>query len=424
VARVFGFDLSTPGRSNIFALLDQGLVSFASFMATVLIARFCSQHELGVYTLGISVLLIVIEVQTAVVATPYMVFSPRADADELLHYSGSSLVIQLGLSTVAAISFAALAGALLLAGDTDGIAPVMLMLSCVAIPILLREYIRRVSFARLDAEAAIALDALVVVLQIGGLIVVAGAGLLSAVWAFLIAGTSCAIAATVWTAQNRRYFVFRASRVGSDFSMNWNFGKWVLGSGIMWSVGMSLYPWLLAVLHGTEAAGIWGACLGILAIGTIPMMGVQNYLGPQISTVYAAHGNEAVHAFANKAAVTFGAVLIPIAIVLAIFGDWLLTAVYSTSYSGHGSVVAVLAVNLVISAAAFCFSRTLFVRERADLDCWINVIPIVVLLTLGVWLTGVLGPLGAAFSMLLANIISAAARYMAMTFELRASLDR
>ena len=235
MARVFGFDLSTPGRSNIFALLDQGLVSFASFMATVLIARFCSQHELGVYTLGISVLLIVIEVQTAVVATPYMVFSPRADADELLHYSGSSLVIQLGLSTVAAISFAALAGALLLAGDTDGIAPVMLMLSCVAIPILLREYIRRVSFARLDAEAAIALDALVVVLQIGGLIVVAGAGLLSAVWAFLIAGTSCAIAATVWTAQNRRYFVFRASRVGSDFSMNWNFGKWVLGSGIMWT---------------------------------------------------------------------------------------------------------------------------------------------------------------------------------------------
>ena len=73
-------------------------------------------------------------------------------------------------------------------------------------------------------------------------------------------------------------------------------------------------------------------------------------------------------------------------------------------------VVAILALNLLVTAAAFSFSRALFAIERADLDFLVNFAALFIMVTLGFWLVRAFGPLGAAIGLLGANFVTSAVR--------------
>jgi hypothetical protein len=52
----------------------------------------------------------------------------------------------------------------------------------------------------------------------------------------------------------------------------------------------------------------------------------------------------------------------------------------------------------------------LFAVERADLDFWLNVVTILIMVTMGLALVRAYGPLGAAFGLFGANIVTAVIR--------------
>jgi O-antigen/teichoic acid export membrane protein len=102
--------------------------------------------------------------------------------------------------------------------------------------------------------------------------------------------------------------------------------------------------------------------------------------------------------------------MIPLCLILLVFGGSLMARLYGAKYAGNGTVVSVLAVNLLVSAAAFTFSRSLFAIGRADVDFMVNFAALFVLLTLGLWLVRAWGPLGAAYGLLIANIAASVPR--------------
>ena len=57
VTRVWNHCLSLVSREHVLSLADQGVVSGASFLSTLLIARWGGASQLGVYALGMSLLL-------------------------------------------------------------------------------------------------------------------------------------------------------------------------------------------------------------------------------------------------------------------------------------------------------------------------------------------------------------------------------
>jgi O-antigen/teichoic acid export membrane protein len=173
---------------------------------------------------------------------------------------------------------------------------------------------------------------------------------------------------------------------------------------------MNLNPWFLTFFHGTSSAGVWGACLGVLALANVPLMGVQNFLGPKIANVYADGGMPALRRFALKTSawLCFGMSILCCA--LLILADPLLVLFYGEKYSGNGMVVFILALSLVAASVAFSFSRALFAIERADIDFKVNLVPLLILFTFGVSFVRSYGPLGAALGLLLANVSASVAR--------------
>ena len=75
-------------RSTGLSLLDQTVVSGASFAATILIGRFCGQKELGLYSLGFSLLLIVLAALQTLVMTAYTIHSPSVEGRAALNLPG------------------------------------------------------------------------------------------------------------------------------------------------------------------------------------------------------------------------------------------------------------------------------------------------------------------------------------------------
>ncbi len=408
-------------------LFDQGIVSLTPFLASVLMGRINTQDEFGLYVLGVTVVAFLVELQTALISSPYMVYSPRLRGMKRARYAGGTLLAQLALGAAAAVALGASAVAVaVLDGGGDGggdcgngLAPVLGALALVIVFILLRDFIRRVAMARLEMADALVLDMAVSALQLAGLAALAVLGALNAPLAHIMIGAACAAASLVWMRRNRHRFEPSISHARGDFKRNWAMGKWLFASGLLWAVGIHAYPWILAAMHGTGAAGVWGACLGALSLVVAPQGGITNWLGPKIAITYARGGPAPLRRFVFRAAAGLGAALALMCLVLIVHADRILAVIYGEIYASSGIVLAIMAVGVIARGAAFCFSRGLFAIERADVDFWINLIPLAILGTFGLWAISTHGAVGAAAALLTSHAVAAAVRGIALAVLLR-----
>jgi O-antigen/teichoic acid export membrane protein len=391
-------------------LADQGVVSATNFLTGVIIARVCSKEELGLYMLGFSLILLTADLQTSLIATPYMVYAPRLKDDAHAMYTGSTLIHQLALCFLIVLALAGGEIATRHGVGPRGLGPVLWALVAVATLIMLRDYARRVFFACLKVRRALILDTCIAAGQIGGLLLLARFGLLSASRAYWVVGFACGIAVLGWLWSERSFYRLRISQSLADFKKNWAFGKWVFAGGLVWAISMNLYPWLLAVFHGTVSAGTWAACLGAVALGNPAVLGAQNFLGPKIAHVYAEEGARALRGFVLKASLAFALTMSLFGLGMMLVGGSLVALLYGDRYAGNGLVVTILAFNLAVSAVAFSFSRALYTVERADVELVVNLVGLFIMLSLGLWLVQSYGILGAALGLLAANTAATGVR--------------
>jgi len=96
--------------------------------------------------------------------------------------------------------------------------------------------------------------------------------------------------------------------------------------------------------------------------------------------------------------------------VMIFWGGRLIALLYGRQYAGNGLVVTIMALNVLVTATAFPFSRALFAIERADVDFLVNLAALVIMVTLGLWLVRAFGPLGAALGFLGSGLVISAVR--------------
>jgi len=406
----FGLVLS-PDRAlhqGILSLADQAVASATNFATGIIIARTCSQGELGLYMLGFSVILLVTDLQTSLISTPYMVYAPRLKGRAHASYTGSTLLHQLSFSLFIILALLCGAFAARMGAGPRGLGPVLWALVAAIAFIMLREYARRVCFARLKLLTAFLLDTCIAVGQIGGLLLLARFHLLTASRAYWVIGSACGVALLWWLWSDREFYHPRIIESRADLRKNWISGKWVFASGLVWAVGMNLYPWFLAAFRGTASTGVWAACLGVVSVANPALLGIQNLVGPKIAHEYAAAGSKALRRLVLKIAAVISLPVSLLCLALILWGGRLVILVYGSQYAGNSRVVAILALSVLISAPAFCFSRALYATERADLDFLVNFAALFVMVTLGFWLVRDFGALGAALGLLGGNFATSA----------------
>jgi len=406
--------LRQRARTGALAMTDQVVVSGSSLLTSIIVARACGQEAFGIFVLGMSVVLLVLELQGALISTPYLVNSPPLSGDEARRYGGSALLHQLGLAAVVSAGLT-LATLVLTSGDSR--LRLVGWVLVLGVPfITLRDFLRRHCFARRKFDTAFLMDLGVGVLQVGGLFALGAAAWLSPSRSLAAVAAASGVGAMIWLRGNRRDFSPRLRNAVADAGRNWSVGRWVFASGVLWALAIQLYPWLVAALCGAADVGAWGAAMGISAVLNVPFLAGQNVLGPSIARARASKDTWGFFRYVLWVSAGLAAVVLCAALPILFFGGWVLGLLYGSTYTTYGGVVSLIAAGVVFTTAGFGISRGLFCLDRADLDFGVNLAPFAILLLLGPILVRGWGVLGAAFGLLMAQAVAGGLRVVALVF--------
>lgn len=399
---------------NAFWLLavgDQAICSIGNFAAGVILGRGSRPEQFGLYLLAFSVLLISIDVFAAFLTTPFTVNAPHLSGDDKHAHTGTVL-LQLTLICAFFALVMAIASVYLKNLDSpkhyEAIAQILLVAGA---PILIREGLRRVSFALLDFRSALVMDGVATALQLCSLLWLRLHGSLSAASALESAALMSSMSALVWLFLMRGRICFSTLHLQHQFTNSIRLGGWVFSSALVWTLLTNTYVWILSAVAGYKQSAIWGACLAITASCNPLFLGLQNYIGPRVAHACAKQPHS-LSSLMNRQTLWFCLAISPISLTLILAGGAIVRHVYGPNYAGCEMTMVFLALNMLASAAGFAPSRALLSLQSANLDFLINIMALVFAFGTSVLFIKASGVAGAAISLLMTNVLAALARQL------------
>ena len=410
-AKCFLHSLRRGGCPWAFVLCDQLIVSGTSFVTTILIGRVLGKHQLGLYVLAYSVLVVLLELQNSFIASPYTIKSPQLGPTAQARYTGSAIVLTVGLSAIAAVVLLSVG---ILFPSRSGVAeirPLFLIVSLIAAPLLLKEFGRRACFAHFHVRQVLLLDALGSFIQLGGMLLLLYLGVRSVRSVYwLIAGAS-GIAAIVWLMSWRHRTVVSLSAAILTLRETWSFGMWVLTGNLAVVLSQQVYPWYLAWLRGPDATGAFAACTYLLALVNPLVTGVGNYLGPSTANA-SLHGARELSRVVRHASLLLFLVVGVFCLAVVLFGNRFLFLLYGSGYKVDTHILVLLAAGVLALNSTLAVGFGFWAIGRPDINLKINSLAVVLAVTAGPLLVRTYGLVGAACGLLLAASSVAALRVL------------
>jgi len=417
----------------LVCLVDQGVVSVAGFATSVLIGRMAPE-QLGVYYIGLAMVLFARGFQQQLVSTPYTIYHHRQSKQNLARYRGSCLLQQAGflgvtLAYLLVQIIIALAGLILLVfaakwglefsdwtgwfpidPDSVQVVPTLVVLLFLIPPVLMREIVRHYCFTHSENTSVLGLDTVVSVLQILALVALGYLGFLSGANAWVAIGLSCIVAIGAWYLHRGPQISFSKKSLREDLKLNWSFGKWAVSGQFVGSLATYLLPWLLLLATGTKGTGFFAACMTLVGVANIFNSGMLNFLTPKAAKVYVEEGSGGLQRLLLKMYVLFFVAVGSFALFLGIFGEWIAVNLIGPKYAGLQAVLTLLAIAKLFEGFSHTASAGMFAMEKIKANFWIDVVLMCVTITAAIALIQPLGVLGAAWTTLIGSATSAILR--------------
>jgi O-antigen/teichoic acid export membrane protein len=404
---------SETWKTPAVALADQAVVSGTSFLTTVMIAHFCLPSELGVYSIGISLLVSFLTIQDSLISLPYTIqrHNPLGMPAER---AGSSLIHCGLLSALATLVLMMTAMGLSAGSALPELVAVTWALAGVVPFALLREFGRRLAFAHLHTAESLMLDIAVAAIQLAGLCLLAWAGRLSAATACAATGAACAVTGGVWLYLALGKIALRADRVWATMKQNWRLGKWFFACQVTLLVQGYITYWLLAWIAGPAAAGVYTACMSVALFANPLMIGLGNIFTPRAVLAFKKGGGARLRRQAIRDSMLLGAAMTLFCALVMFAGEDVMRLLYhGKAYQGHGHTVTVLALALLATSVGMPASSALASIERPRANFWAGLFAAIVTVCLVWWLVVGWGLLGAAYGFLAGNVAGTVGRWVA-----------
>ncbi len=409
------------GLRNGLALFDQALVSGTRFATTILVGRICGPSELGIYSLAITFLILISCLQQALIGQPYTVYSNRLEGRQKAMLAGSVLIHYLLISIFGMVVLSLGSLVVFMGVGPARLAPVLLVLAAVIPFSLLWELGRWFAFAHIKLAHAVALDFGVAVLQVGGLFIIGSQGWLTAATAYVMVGVGCGLVGLCWLFLTRKNFVINLRAVWLDWKKNWALGRWLAASQVMGVLNGQASVWMLALLVGSFATGLFVAGESIVLLSNPIILGIGNLLCGETAVAYARGGKAEVKRVTFRAAWLMLGSMVLLYLFLVFAADELIWLFYGEQYMEAGEFVAVLAICTFAWAVTAAVGKGLLAIERSDIvfrGTWVG---LVVTVIFGLPMVSGAQTFGAAWALLIGSFACAAVQCSAFLWLVRES---
>lgn len=390
-----------------WALADQCMVSAANFLTIFLFARYLEIATFGAFMLAHTGLLLLTNMQNALVVQPHNVLAAGMPQADYRRFTGALVVLQ-ALYCLAACAALSLLGWLLGAVYSPAAGDTVIALALAAVPWLAQDFVRRVLYTRGLSRAAAANDGIVYSLQLFGAIVLVQS---AAEWAtpasaLSVLGLSSAVGVLFGAWQLRDQVSFSgAGSFRRAWSETWHFGKWLTAqNGVAW-FGAQGHSWVVGILLGVEQVGIYRAATHLVNLMNPLLQACFAYLPSRGSLAYLAGGPEVLSQWVKRTQRLLLLALLPFAVVLVGFPAQVLDIAYGGRFTeaNLALILALAAIAQCIGFSKYPFDIGLLALRSPKSIFYAYLIPIVLLLTVGTSLIGLLGIVGVPLSVIVIN---------------------
>ena len=408
-------------RQGGVVLIDQGVLSLATFVVGILVARATNKEEYGLYILGWSLLLILQGFHKALVNVPFTIYAPRLGKEERAIYQGSTLVHTLALGLI-------ICGTLILIWVWDplpdsskftDINDLIPMLAITIIPFLTRDFMRSALLAQLEVSASVLINVVATVFLVLVLSIFFVTSILTLDNSFYAYAATSGFVTVYMIIVHRSRTRIEGAQVLKDLARGWRIGKWIVVNAIGYMVAYQAYPWMLLYFIDSQTVAVFGACLAVAGLLTPLLRGATAYILPRMAHAYKDGNNVNLIRMLRLSllvlSVPYGAWFV----IGSILGDQLVTLFYTDAYHGYEWLVALLLAKTFVESVSTPLTSALQALERTDVTAVALIIGSVVTLALGVIVIPQAGLNGAGWVALLSSTAIAAWKWFSIKKILR-----
>lgn len=372
-------------REGYLAAVDQGLISLANFVATIILARSVSQTELGVYGVGFTSLRLIRSIQEGLTIQPVNALGAGLDEVQFRTYASHTSLIQIGLAGLSALG-AAILGWLLIVTGNDTAGPTILALWFPFFTWQLQEYLRRLLYTRGKIFNAVVNTILANIARIGIMFWWLKSGSLTGISGLsaIAWGSLVALLPGIW--QTRQYWTPTTKGLSDTWRKNLEFGRWVVGSQIANWVSVEFYPVLTAGMVSFAATGAYRALQNLVAPIHLLLRATDTFLTPRAARVFSQGGWKPLTRAIRLTYIVSGIPIVGILVLAGIFREPLLHLLYGETYLEYADGLLWMGLFYILWFAYWPL-QTAFKATRTSRPLFVaNASAILVMFTVGIWM--------------------------------------
>jgi O-antigen/teichoic acid export membrane protein len=406
------------------ALLDQGIFAGSNFVISILLARWLSAEQYGMYAVAFAVFLFLLNFEQALLLEPMLVFGSSVYRDCLRGYVKALLLLHLGMSLVMAFGLCVSAAVVSKLGQANGLPGALVGVAFAAPTVLLLWLTKRTFYLKLSPAPSAGASLLYCALTMGGLALVYKHSHLSPLAAFLLMGLGSLGASIVLLA----YLGLRLSSTQDAPSLldtwrrHWRYGRWALGANaMMWIPINAFYP-LLSRLSGMAQAGELKALMNFAAPMLQACAALHTLILPYAARVLQEKGSAGVSVLLRRMTLLCVSCAVPYWVVLLLFQGPAFRMLYSDRYTEVAYLLPVVALASVAGSAFFGPSIVLRSMESPGLIFAAVSVSSGISVAIGIPLIRALGVGGAVWSIALSETLAFVAAVVLLRRKARRSL--
>jgi O-antigen/teichoic acid export membrane protein len=415
LGRMLSFD---PGRvrqklvpwamKGGLALVDQGVFAGSNFVMSILLARWLSPEQYGMYAVAFAVLLFLLNFHQGLMLEPMLVFGSSVYRDCLRGYVEVLLLLHVGLSLAMAFGLFAAAAVISKLGPASSLPGALVAAAFAAPMVLLLWLVKRTFYLRLSPAPSAVGAILYCLLILGGLAFLYQHNRISTFSAFLLMGLGSLCTSILLLA----YLAWRlapsqnAPSLGDTWRRHWHYGRWALGANaMMWVPINAFYP-LLSKFSGMAEAGELKALMNFAAPMLQACAALHTLMLPYAARVLRQRGRAGVSIILRRMTLLCVACAVPYWAVMLLFQGPAFRMLYSGRYTEVAYLLPAVALASVAGSAFFGPSIVLRSMESPRLIFAAVSVSSCVAVAIGIPLVRAFGVGGAVWSIALSEALA------------------
>jgi len=408
------------------AILDQAVFAGSNFAISILLARWLSPEQYGMYAVAFAVLLFLLNFQQALVLEPMLVFGSSVYRGCLQGYLKALLSLHLGMSLVMVLGLCVAAAVASKLGQANGLPDALIGVAFAAPTVLLLWLAKRIFYLKLSPAPSAGAALLYCALTMGGLALVYKHKQLSPLSAFLLMGLG-AFAASIVLLSYLRLRLSSSQLTPSlrdSWRRHWRYGRWALGANaMMWIPINAFYP-LLSRFSGMAQAGELKALMNFAAPMLQACAALHTLMLPYASRVLEDRGTPGVSIVVRRMTLLCVSCAVPYWVVLLLFKGPAFRVLYAGRYTEVAYLLPIVAVASVAGSAFFGPTIVLRSMELPGLIFASVSFSSCISIAIGIPLTRAWGIGGAVWSIALSEALAFVAAFVLVRRKTRRSLEK